>query len=73
MKENKAEITEKLFQTIKLTHAGEDISDMQYVNDPNSYGREHVIITYDTGYIKRVNVSMDSGAALIRDVMREVN
>lgn len=73
MKENKAEITEKLFQTIKLTHAGEDISDMHYVNDPNSYGREHVIITYANGYIRRVNVSMDSGAALIRDVMREVN
>lgn len=72
MKENKAEITEKLFQTIRLTRAGEDISDMHYVNDPNSYGREHVIITYANGYIRRVNVSMDSGAALIRDVMEVI-
>lgn len=73
MKEDKARITSALFDAVRLTRAGDGIRSMDYVNDPNSYGREHVIITYSNGYIKRVNVAMDSGAALIRDVMREVN
>lgn len=73
MKENKSEITARLFEAVKATRAGEDIANMEYVNDPNSFGREHVVITYQTGYIKRVNVACDSGAALIRDVMREVD
>lgn len=70
--ENKARITEALFEAVKLTRAGEDIAKMEYINDPNSYGREHVYIEYANGYRKRVNVAMDSGSALIRDVMKEV-
>ena len=73
MKENKSQITQALFEAIKLTRAGADIQNMEYVNDPNSLGREHVIITFADNYIKRVNVSLDSGCALIRDVMREVD
>ena len=73
MKENKTEITTALFKALKLTRAGEDIESMEYVNDPNSLGREHVVIHYQNGYMKRVNVSGDSGKALINDVMKEVN
>ena len=70
--ENKAQITQALFEAVKLTRAGQDIESMEYSNDPKSYGREHVIIKFKNGYLKRVNVCLDSGAALIRDVMREV-
>ena len=70
--ESKAKITKKLFELLQMTRDGEDIEDMEYVNDPNSIGREHVYIKYKDGYMKRVNVSMDSGSALIRDVLREI-
>lgn len=67
--EDKREITKALFECVKLTRAGEDIADMEYVKDN---GNEDVYITYSDGYEKRINVNFDSGTALIRDVMRGI-
>ena len=71
--EDKAKITKALFKLVKLTRAGIDIKDMEYVCNPDHWHDEYVIIRYKDDYIKRVSVAMDSGAALIRDVMREVH
>lgn len=66
--ENKREIVKALFECLKLTRAGEEIVDMEYVKEVSAI----VIITYSNGYQIEVNVSLDSGCALIRDVMRKI-
>lgn len=70
MKENKQLITKLLMATLKVTRAGEDIVDMNYKVCED--GDEVVTIQYTWGAEKRINVSCDSGASLIRDVMRKV-
>ena len=70
MKEDKQLITKLLLATLKMTRAGQDIVDMNYKIRED--GDEIVIIQYTCGAEKRVNVLYDSGAALIRDVMRKV-
>ena len=70
MKEDKQLITKLLLATLKMTRAGQDIVDMNYKIRED--GDEIVIIQYTWGSEKRVNVSCDSGASLIRDVMRKV-
>lgn len=70
MKEDKQLITKLLMATLKVTRAGQDIVDMNYKIRED--GDEVVIIQYAWGAEKRINVSCDSGASLIRDVMRKV-
>ena len=70
MKEDKQLITKLLLATLKMTRAGQDIVDMNYKIRED--GDEIVIIQYTWGAEKRVNVSCESGASLIRDVMRKV-
>lgn len=68
MNENKQEILNLLKKAVVKTVAGQDIIDLSYHPD-----LERVIITYNHGYEKSVNVAMDSGIAMIRDVLREIN
>lgn len=70
MKEDKQLITKLLLGTLKVTRAGWNIVDMNY--NFRDDGDEVVIIQYINGAEKRVNVSCDSGAGLIRDVMQKV-
>lgn len=68
--ENKETILNMLFQTLKQTVAGIDIVEMRYEMLTN--GTELVVIIYDSGKRKPVNVSADSGIALMRDVLRAI-
>jgi len=66
--EDKATVVNMLFQTLKQTVAGVGLQEMRYemLNDYN----EIVVLIYEDGYRKSVNVSCDSGIVLMRDVLR---
>lgn len=69
MHEDKEKILEKLFQTLVLTRAGWNLMDLEYKRES---GLETVTAVYANGTKKRINVSCDSGIALIRDVCRHI-
>lgn len=67
--ENKAMIAEKLADVLKLTRAGKDLETIEYWND--ECGAETAVCFMDGGeYQIRVNVSADSGAAMIEDIVK---
>ena len=68
MNENKSEITTALTTTLKLTRAGYDIDHINYAVDP--IGDEYCYIIFTNGGSRKVNVTADSGIALISDVVR---
>ena len=68
--ENKELVTQALFQALKTTVEGVNIAEMNYRMLTN--GDELVTIIYDDGYRKTVNVSCDSGVALMKDVLRVI-
>ena len=73
MRENKAEIVKKLEELLNLTRMGK--VELDYVMPGKVYGEEvHIRAMYEDGtiyYHGVANVSMDSGVALIRDVLKD--
>lgn len=72
MEENKQKILNALLPALKLTRAGKDIISLELATQDD---REFVLITWDLplSIIEgRVNVTGDSGAAMIADVMKRV-
>ena len=66
MNEDKKLITQKLFEVLKITRCGYNIADMEYITED---GDEYVIVKFDNGYMKYINVTADSGKAMIKDVV----
>lgn len=64
MTEDKQAICDALLPALKLTRAGADIVSLEY-----SQERETVTIAYPDG-ITPVNVDLDSGAAMILDIVK---
>ena len=69
MDENKVEITQKLFECLKITRYGSDIKKMEYIEEN---GDEYIIVTFDNNYQKRICVTADSGKAMIMDVINYI-
>ena len=67
MREDKQAICTALCTALQLTRIGSDISEIEY----HAEG-EYVTVYYTTGHIN-INVALDSGAAMIRDIMRGIN
>lgn len=65
--ENKQAICDALCKTLQLTRSGSDISEIEYHREG-----EYVTVYYTTGHIN-INVAFDSGAEMIRDIMRGIN
>lgn len=68
--EDKQTIINYLFQTLKQTVAGVDLEAIKYEALIN--GDEIAVLIYDNGYRKSVNISCDSGLALMRDILRVI-
>ena len=64
MEENKQEILDRLCFAIQATRDQQDLKKLIYDED-----HEKVIICWDEGGTS-VNVAMDSGIAMIRDVLK---
>lgn len=65
-KEDKQAICNALCTALQLTRSGSDISKIEYHAES-----EYVTVYYTTGHIN-INVALDSGAAMIRDIMRGI-
>jgi len=69
MGENKQLICDKLLETLRITRYYSDLVSLDY----KKVGCDEVVIaTFHNGYQKRVNVSMDSGEAMIRDIVMHI-
>lgn len=68
MNEDKRLICELFADVLKLTRAGSDIDVIQYMKTPD--GIELASIWFMNGAEKTVNVTCDSGIAMIRDIAR---
>lgn len=69
--ENKQAICNELCKVLQMTKYGADIVGLYYTDRGEEYP-ESVIVQYKCGYTKEVNVTMDSGYAMIKDIMRNV-
>ena len=68
--EDKETIINYLLYTLKQTVAGVGLDYIRYERLNN--GDEIAILIYDNGYHKSVNITMDSGLALMRDILRAI-
>ena len=68
--ENKETIINCLYQALKFTVAGVGLEAIRYEQLTN--GDEIAVLMYDNGYRKSVNISCDSGLALMRDILRAI-
>ena len=67
MREDKQAICTALCKALQLTRSGSSIFEIRY----NAEG-EYVTVYYTTGHIN-INVALDTGTAMIRDIMRGIN
>ena len=67
--ENKQEILNKLLPALQATRNLSNLDSLKYVNDNND---EIVIATFKNGGEKTVNVTADSGTAMITDLIKRL-
>ena len=67
MREDKQEIMNLLLKTLQATREYSDLVSLEYTK---SKGLELVVAEFDGGYRKPINVALDSGSAMIRDVLK---
>ena len=69
MSENKQEICDLLVPVLKATRNLYDLEKLTYIK--TDY-REDVVATFTSGYEKTACVNMDSGTAMIRDIIVQI-
>ena len=69
MDENKQLICDLLLKTLQATRGGSKLVSLIYAIEP---AKETVMAEFQGGWKKVADVTMDSGAALIFDVMRQI-
>ncbi|MEG1470488.1 MAG: hypothetical protein RSC31_07560 [Anaerovoracaceae bacterium] len=65
--ENKQEICNLLLPALNATRNLDDLISLEYVED-----KELVYAKFLSGSMKIANVSMDSGTAMIRDIIKQI-
>lgn len=68
--EDKAQICRALVPVLQITRNLEDLTSLEYIKRGDE--DEIVIATFQSGYKKTVNVSIDSGTAMITDIIRHI-
>lgn len=69
MKEDKRKICELLLQTLQSTREYRDLVDLEY-HDNSLTPDAYVFARFACGSTMRVDVSLDSGSAMIRDILK---
>lgn len=69
--EDKTLICDALMQTLRLTRNHRNLVELRY--EKLSDSEERVTAIWDKGGFKVINVSLDSGSAMIRDIMRQID
>ena len=67
MREDKQNILNLLLPALKATNNLHDLEYLRYDEE-----REEVIATFLNGWSKRANVAMDSGTAMIKDIITQI-
>ena len=65
--EDKQKICDLLLPALQATRAFYDLDDLEYIPE-----QRIVIATFASGATKKVNVAMDSGTAMILDIVRQI-
>lgn len=65
MHENKQLICDLLLKTLQATRGASDTVSIEYFDES-----ETVIVTFESGGKRVINVAMDSGTSMIRDIMK---
>ena len=68
MPENKQRILDFLLSAIQNTNAGETLLYLKISDDERTVTAE-----YEGGYTEEINVHMDNGIAMIRDVVKQLD
>ena len=68
--ENKSEICRALLPVLQMTRNLSDLVSLEYKKHGNGY--EEVIATFADGAKKSANVTIDSGATMIRDILEQM-
>ena len=66
MEENKQHILDLLLPTLQATR---DLGDLKNLRYEKGFGGEYAIAEFESG-TKSCNVTMDSGVAMVRDVLK---
>ena len=69
MKENTFILCQRLLKLVQATRAGANVVDIEYFGNDHT-DDAHVDITWANGSVKRVDVTCDSGIAMIKDVLQ---
>ena len=69
-RENRQEICDRLLETLKATRYYKNLRALTYVR--TATGSEIVIAEWGKGRQQEINVTMDSGVAMVRDIVREL-
>ena len=67
MNENKQAICKALVPVLRMTRNLEDLADLTY--DPET---DTVTAFFESGFSKVANVAMDSGTAMVRDIIGQI-
>ena len=68
--EDKQNICDLLCKTLKATRNHEDLEALTYIYE---LGIETVVAKWSGGGHKEINVTLDSGEAMIRDILKGIN
>ena len=67
--ENYQAICDTLCSTLRLTRQFNDLESLKHIQE----GKErYVVAKFDGNYTKRIRVTMDSGSAMIKDVVNHL-
>ena len=67
MREDKQKILDLLLPALQATRNLYNLQDLEYSEE-----RDLVYAKFESGYQKVVNVAMDSGTAMIRDIVKQI-
>lgn len=71
MEEDKQKILDALLLALRLTRGAYDLINLIYVRVSDD--QEYVLAVYNNGAERKINTSLDSGLAMIRDVCERVS
>ena len=72
MPENKQDICNQLCESLRRTREWDDITGLKYIEESSDV--QYVYIDFkDHPAARRINVSIDSGWAMIKDIIRALN
>ena len=66
-RENMQKICDSLLRTLRTTWRGSDIVAIRYDAE-----NEEAVVLWDNASVRRINVAMDNGLAMIRDIVNHL-